>query len=326
LTQEELATRARISVRNLRDIETGRVLRPRPSTVRLLRAALDLPDVAHGHAHASTPATVPRRIDRPVPAQLPADVRGFTGREVALRELDTLLATDADRPATSVVSAVSGAAGVGKTAVAVHWAHRVADHFPDGQLYVDLRGFGSGGPVVAVADAMRGFLDALGVAPEHLPGDVDAQGGLYRSLIAGRRILVVVDNARDADQVRPLLPGATTARTVVTSRNRLTGLVVDGAHPVILDVLTVEESLQLLARRLGWRRVDAEPDAAERIVARCAGLPLALTVAAARLQQDGLPLATLAPELDREAARPPTAGQPPVELPPNRLVLRDAPV
>jgi transcriptional regulator with XRE-family HTH domain/tetratricopeptide (TPR) repeat protein len=312
LTQEELATLAGVSVRSLRDIEAGRILRPRASTVRLLRAALDLPDVeqrAAGSRGASTTAAhgpagvVPGRIDRPVPAQLPADVPGFTGREAALGELDRLLTDDGVRPRTSVISAVSGTAGVGKTAVAVHWAHRVADQFPDGQLYVNLRGFDPDGRVMAPGNAVRGFLDALGVAPEQVPNGLDAQVGLFRSLIAGRRVLVVLDNARDAEQVRPLLPGAATARTLITSRNRLTGMVADGAHPVIVDLLPVEESRELLSRRLGPRRVAAEPGAVQRIVARCAGLPLALTIAAARWQQTRFPLERLAAELDSAADR-----------------------
>jgi DNA-binding SARP family transcriptional activator len=220
-----------------------------------------------------------RQPDRP--AQLPAAVAGFAGRDGALAELDRLaLAAGA---ATVVISAVSGTPGVGKTALAVHWAHRVADRFPDGQLYVNLRGFDPGGEPTEPSDALRGFLGALGVPAGRIPAGLDAQAALYRSVLDGRRVLVVLDNARDAEQARPLLPGTPTAAVVVTSRNRLTGLVAtDGAHPILLDVLSVPEARALLARRLGAARLAAEPDAVDTIVDRCARLPLALAIAAAR--------------------------------------------
>ena len=200
---------------------------------------------------------------------------------------------------------LSGTAGVGKTALAVHWAHRVADRFPDGQLYVNLRGFDPTGAVVTPAEAVRGFLDALGVPPERIPADLPAQVGLYRSLLAGRRMLVVLDNARDAEQVRPLLPGSPAAWSLVTSRNQLAGLVAaEGAQPLTLDLLTAAEARQLLARRLGADRVAAEPEAVDEIIERCARLPLALAVVAARAAaHPTFPLATLAAEL-REAPRP----------------------
>src|SRR5262249_52223542 len=184
---------------------------------------------------------------------------------------------------TVVISAIGGTAGVGKTALAVYWAHRVADRFPDGQLHVNLRGFDPSGQVMAPAEAGRRFLDALQVPPERVPVDLDAQAALYRSQLAGRRMLVVLDNARDTAQVRPLLPGAPTCLVVVTSRNQLTGLVAtDGAHPVTLDLLTDDEARQLLAQRLGADRVAAEPAAVEQIITRCAHLPLALALVAAR--------------------------------------------
>jgi tetratricopeptide (TPR) repeat protein len=255
-------------------------------------------------------AAVARRsalMPRPaaVPAQLPGDVGGFAGRDQPLAWLDGLLASAAGgRPAAVVISAVSGTAGVGKTALAVHWAHRVAHRFPDGQLYVNLRGFDPGGQVMAPAEAVRGFLDALDVPAERIPPSLDAQAGLYRSLLAGRRVLVVLDNARDAEQVRPLLPGTPTALVVVTSRNQLSGLVaVDGAHPLMLDLLTEAEARELLARRLGPDRLAAEPDAVAQIIGCCARLPLALTIAAARAEQSGFPLATLAAELDKASGR-----------------------
>jgi tetratricopeptide (TPR) repeat protein len=217
-----------------------------------------------------------------IPRQLPAGVSGFTGRTNQMAELDRLLTADRIT-GTVVISALSGTAGIGKTALVVHWAHRVAERFPDGQLFIDLRGFGPSGQVVAPAEAVRRFLDALDVPPERIPVDLDAQAALYRSQMAGRQMLVVLDNARDSAQVRPLLPGAPTCLVVVTSRHQLSGLVAaDGAHLVDLDVLSVGEARDLLAQRLGTRRVAAEPGAVEEVIVRCARLPLALAVVAAR--------------------------------------------
>jgi DNA-binding SARP family transcriptional activator/tetratricopeptide (TPR) repeat protein len=235
----------------------------------------------------------------PVPEQLPADVPGFAGREEYLSRLDKLVTRS-----TVVISVLSGMAGIGKTSLAVHWAHRVAEQFPDGQLYVNLRGFDPSGRVMDPADAVRGFLDALGVAPGEIPASPDAQAARYRGLLAGKRILILLDNARDAEQVRPLLPAGPTALTLVTSRNHLTGLLAtDGAQPLDLDVLTAEESRDLLIERLGNDRVAAEPGAVQEIVAACAGLPLALSIAAARAQQTGFPLAALAAELNEAGHR-----------------------
>ncbi|WP_210582867.1 BTAD domain-containing putative transcriptional regulator, partial [Streptomyces sp. GESEQ-4] len=220
---------------------------------------------------------------RAVPAQLPLDAQGFTGRAEELAQLDGILATGAERSAAVVISAVSGTAGVGKTALAVHWAHRVADWFPDGQLYVNLRGFDPSGAAVTPDQAVRSFLDGLGVPAPQVPVDLQARVGLYRSLLAGQRVLVVLDNARDADQVRPLLPGSPGCLAVVTSRNRLTGLVAaEGAHPLTLDLLSPAEARDLLAHRLGEDRLAAEPDAVQEIITRCARLPLALAITTAR--------------------------------------------
>jgi tetratricopeptide (TPR) repeat protein len=181
-----------------------------------------------------------------------------------------------------VITAVAGTAGVGKTALAVRWAHRVASRFPDGQLYINLRGFGPAGTVMDPAEAIRRFLDALGVAPQRIPADPEAQVGLYRTLLAGKRMLIVLDNARDPDQVGPLLPGTPGCLVVVTSRNRLTGLVATvGAHPIPLDLLTLDEARDLLVRRLGVHRVAAEPDAVDEIITCCVRLPLALAIVAA---------------------------------------------
>jgi DNA-binding SARP family transcriptional activator/tetratricopeptide (TPR) repeat protein len=232
------------------------------------------------------------------PAQLPSDLAHFTGRLDHLRTLDELLA-NRDSCTAVVISALAGAGGVGKTALAVHWAHQVRDRFPDGQLYVNLRGFDPGAPAMTAAEALRGFLDALGVPPGRVPSDLHAQAGLYRSLLADRRVLVVLDNARDAEQVRALLPGTPGCAVLITSRHQLASLVAtDGAHPLPLDLLTAGESRELLARRLGAARITAEPYAVEDIITSCARLPIALAIVSARAAtHPGLTLAALAGEL-----------------------------
>ncbi|HEU4423406.1 MAG TPA: BTAD domain-containing putative transcriptional regulator, partial [Pilimelia sp.] len=243
------------------------------------------------------PAALGAPTAAPVPAQLPADVPDFTGRDDHLKQLDKL-ATDPGTVTTVVVTAISGTAGVGKTALAVHWAHRVSDRFGDGQLYVNLRGFDPSGSVMDPAEAIRGFLQALAVPPESIPGSLAAQVGLYRSLLAGRRMLIMLDNARDAEQVRPLLPGTPGCLVVVTSRAQLPGLVTAGAHPLTLDLLAPAEARDLLTRRLGADRLAADPDAVDEIITRCARLPLALTVVAARAAYSpSFRLATIAAEL-----------------------------
>ncbi len=202
-------------------------------------------------------------------------------------------------PAAVVISAVSGTAGVGKTALAVHWAQRVAPRFPDGQFYVNLRGFDPSGQPTEPAEAVRGFLDALAVPQARIPDELQARAALYRSLLAGKRVLVVLDNAQDSEQVRPLLPGSPGCLVIVTSRNDLAGLVAaEGAYPVNLDLLTTAEASDLLARRLGEARLAREPESAEEIVARCARLPLALAITAARAATNpAFPLAAIAAEL-----------------------------
>jgi DNA-binding SARP family transcriptional activator/tetratricopeptide (TPR) repeat protein len=239
----------------------------------------------------------------PVPRQLPPDIDSFTGRQTALKALNDLLGSVADRGVGPVViSAIAGTAGVGKTTLAVHWAHQIAGQFPDGQLYANLRGFAPAGAPMAAAEVLRGFLDALDVPAQRIPTDPAAQTGLYRSMLAGRRMLIVLDNVRDADQVRPLLPGSPGCLVVVTSRHQLTSLVAtEAARPVALDLMPDDEARELLARRLGPARVAAEPAAVDTIIASCARLPLALAVAAARAATNPeFPLAALADEL-REA-------------------------
>lgn len=232
---------------------------------------------------------------RVTPAQLPVDVIGFTGRVRHLKELDEMVPGGVG----TVVVAIAGTAGVGKTALAVHWGQRVRHHFPEGQLYVNLRGFDPGSSPLRPAEVLLGFLEALDVPPPRVPLGLAARSALYRSLLADRRMLVVLDNAHDADQVRPLLPGSRGCLVVVTSRRVLSGLVAaEGALPVFLDLFDAAEAQQMLALRLGRERLAAEPEAVDEIIARCASLPLALAVVAARAAiHPGLSLAALAAEL-----------------------------
>jgi DNA-binding SARP family transcriptional activator/tetratricopeptide (TPR) repeat protein len=224
----------------------------------------------------SAPAFEVRSLQA-VPAQLPADVAAFTARGAELADLD-LLVSDGG-PGAVAIRVVSGTAGVGKTALAVHWAHRVAHRFPDGQLYVNLRGYDPGRPMSA-EDALARFLGALGVHGVDIPLELDERATRYRTEIAGRRILVVVDNASTVEQVRPLLPGTASCAVVVTSRDRLVGLVArDGARRLDLDLLPVDDAHALLRTLIG-SRVEAEPQAAAALAEQCARLPLALRVAA----------------------------------------------
>ncbi|MFD9903208.1 BTAD domain-containing putative transcriptional regulator [Streptomyces sp. NPDC059063] len=252
--------------------------------------------------HSPTAAAPPP----PVPRQLPASPGVFTGRGKELDQLTKALDGSADAGGgpggTVVISAIGGIGGVGKTWLAVRWAHENAHRFPDGQLYVNLRGFDPAARPMPVATAVRGFLDALGADPDGIPPHLDAQTALYRSLVAERRILIVLDNARDADQVRPLLPGSPASTVLITSRSRLTALVTThGARPLPLDVLGRTDAHHLLVSHLGVPRVGAEPEAVAALVDHCAGLPLALGIVAARAAtHPDFPLAVLAAEL-REA-------------------------
>jgi tetratricopeptide (TPR) repeat protein/transcriptional regulator with XRE-family HTH domain len=241
-----------------------------------------------------------------VPRQLPAAAPDFTGRGAELRALTRILDGDgAGGPGTVVISAIGGTAGVGKTALALHWAHQVAHRFTDGQLHVNLRGFDPSGVPVTPAEAIRGFLDALGTPPERIPASTDAQAGLYRSLLADKRMLILLDNARDEQQVRPLLPASPASLVIITSRNQFAGLAAaHGARLLSLDVLTHAEAVQLLTARIGHGRAVAEPGPIAEIAARCARLPLALAIAAARAgARPRFPLAALAAELDDARGR-----------------------
>jgi DNA-binding SARP family transcriptional activator len=238
--------------------------------------------------------------------QLPAAVTQFTGRAAELTVLAQILARHAegDTPGTVVISAIGGTAGVGKTALAIHFAHQAAPRFPDGQLYVNLRGFDPASSPAAPAEAIRVFLEALGVPADRIPPSLEGQAGLYRSLLAGRRMLIVLDNARDEQQVRPLLPASPGSLVIVTSRHQLTGLAAaEGARLMTLDVLRGDEARQMLADRIADARAAAELPAIAEIASLCAGLPLALAVAAARASaRPQLSLAALAGEL-RDAGR-----------------------
>ncbi|WP_433269194.1 BTAD domain-containing putative transcriptional regulator [Actinosynnema sp. CS-041913] len=225
-----------------------------------------------------------------VPRQLPAPQRWFTGRTEEVRALT-------EPSSTVAITAIGGAGGVGKSALVLHWAHLHAKDFPDGQLYVNLRGFDPAGEPVTPAAALRGFLEALGVPDP--PQDVDAQAALYRSLVADKKILVVLDDARDTAQVTPLLPGGPGCTALITSRRQLLGLIsAHGAKSISLNVLDEADARAFLTARLGRERVAAEPAVVDALLDLCGGLPLALGIIAARaVTQPDLPLAALAEEL-----------------------------
>ena len=230
----------------------------------------------------------------PIPRQLPADTAHFTGRAAALEALDDLLAAEVDGATAAVISAISGTAGIGKTALALHWAHGVAGRFPDGHLYLNLRGYDPD-PPMQPREALGQLLRALGVSGQKIPTAVDEQAALYRSLLADRRMLLILDNAGTADQVRPLLPGSPGCVAVITSRDSLAGLVAFNAiRRIELGVLTVDEGRELLRRVVGAARTGREPLACDRLLQLCEHLPLAIRIAAERL--------LASPQLTLEAA------------------------
>lgn len=224
----------------------------------------------------------------PPPRQLPLDTTRFVNRQQTLTRLDAALPVPSNDATTTVsrpmtVAAIAGAPGVGKTALAVHWAHRVRRWFTDGDLYVDMRGYGPG-PALAVDQALDTFLRALHVPAEQIPADTEGRAALYRSVLTGKRVLIVVDNVSTVSQVRPLLPATPTCMAIITSRSRLSGLVArEGASRMTLDVLTPEESIALLRDSVGDDRVNAEPQAASELARRCAYLPLALRIIGERI-------------------------------------------
>jgi DNA-binding SARP family transcriptional activator len=286
-------------------VEPGAELRELHRRILAADPALAIPGVMPARS-APPGADAAAGLERVVPRQLPGIAANFTGRAAELAALDGMLREAGDEePGTVVISAIGGTAGVGKTALAVRWAHRVAGQFPDGQLYVNLRGFDPSGSPVDAAEVIRRFLGVLGVAPERIPPDLAAQACLYRSLLAGRKLLIVLDNARDEQQVRPLLPADPGCLVLATSRNALTGLAAaEGARLLPVHVLAPAEARQMLTARLGCQRAEADPVAVAEIARLCAYLPLALSVAAARAAaRPGLPLAALATELRADCSR-----------------------
>jgi tetratricopeptide (TPR) repeat protein/transcriptional regulator with XRE-family HTH domain len=314
LTQEELAERSGVSVRAIADMERSRTSRPYRRSVSLLADALLLTGQAReeftrsarssaggaGDLRAVTGPARPAEAEplRVTPQELPSAVPGFTGRSAELEALTGLLDRSGQQAGgVLVISAIGGTAGVGKTALAVYWAHKVADRFPDGQLYVNLRGHDPGQPVLA-SDALAGLLRSLGVPGQDIPPGEDERAARYRSLLAGKRMLVVLDNAGSAGQVRPLLPGTGACAVVVTSRDALAGLAArDGAARLDLDVLPLEDAVALLRTLIGTRAA-AESDAAVELATQCCRLPLALRVAAElAAARPAVPLAGMVSEL-----------------------------
>ena len=314
LSQQELADSSGLSIRAISNLERGRTRWPYRDSLLRLADSLELrgPDreefLAAGRRplSAAAPETEDASgVEEPlppaalaagpplIPRYLPADVPGFVGRESALDALTSLLPPHGD----ARVAAVSGTAGVGKTALAVHWAHRAAADFPDGQLYVNLRGYDPGRPRSA-ADALAGLLRALGVEADRIPAETDERSAVFRSVLAERKVLLLLDNARDAEQVRPLIPGTPHSAVVVTSRDAMTGLIArDGAARVELDLLPEDEAENLL-RRLVGPRAEADPRSLGVLAAQCCRLPLALRVAAELAATRGAtPLAELVAEL-----------------------------
>jgi transcriptional regulator with XRE-family HTH domain/tetratricopeptide (TPR) repeat protein len=283
LTQRQLAAAAGVSIGLVRSLEQGRTRQPRRQSVQRIAAALGA-------------ETVPR--------QLPAAASHFVGRAAELKALSSLLDQARHGAEAAPVLVIGGAAGVGKTWLAVQWAHQVADQFPDGQLYVDLRGSGPAASPVSPAEALRGFLGALAVPAARLAADQASLPEEYRRLLAGKRVLVVLDNARDVAQLRPLLPGDGCA-AVITSRSQLTGPAAsDGFLSLTLDVLTSDEARELLEVRMGAGRVAAAPAVADELTGLCARLPLGLAITAARgAAHPWIPLTELASELNGVVAR-----------------------
>jgi DNA-binding SARP family transcriptional activator len=275
-------------------IEPGPALRALNLRIQRADPSLLLPGTRERGAAGGTrlPDAAPR------PRMLPAEAPMFTGRATELAAVSALLPEPPDGDGAAPITVISGTAGVGKTALAVRWAHQHAGGFPGGQLYVNLRGFGPADPL-RPAEALRIFLDALAVPAAQIPATLDGRQSVYRSRLAGTKTLIVLDNAGGPDQVRPLLPGAPGCLVIVTSRNQLAGLIAaDGAQAIVVDVLTSGEAHHVLARRLGPDRVAAEPAAAGELARLCARLPLALAVTGARAAaRPDITLTTLAAEL-----------------------------
>jgi tetratricopeptide (TPR) repeat protein/transcriptional regulator with XRE-family HTH domain len=302
LSQTDLAALAGLSVRGLRKLESDGTAHPRPVTLRLLADALELPEAERALFYAAALGARPApAADRAVPRQLPPDVLAFAGRTRELAELDRFTAAF---PAPSVV-AISGLAGVGKTSLAVRWSRSRSDRFPDGQLYVNLRGYTPDAPPVTPGEALRGLIESLGHAPRPMPADLPGRAALWRTVLAGRRILLLLDNAGNAEDLRWLLPGTDGSVVLITSRDTLLGLLATtGGTALPVGLPTIAEAGRMLAARLGADRLDAEPGPAHAIITRCGRLPLALAIVAARgAVNTGLSLAALAGELDDDTGR-----------------------
>src|SRR5215831_14315455 len=288
MSQEELADRSGLSVRGIGSLERGKVARPRWASVSLLADALSLGD-AEGAAFREAAAGMDGRVGGTgeqgpagvlvAPSQLPPDIEDFTGREDVLERLRVQVAGHSGKSTAVVITGAVGKPGVGKTALAVHAAHQLRPTFPDGQLYVNLRG--AEAQALAPAEVLAEFLRALGVEGQRLPQDVDSRAGLYRSLLADRQMLVVLDNAAGEAQVRPLLPAGTGNAVLVTSRARLAGLTL--SEVIDLGVLQPGQAVDLLGKIVGTCRIAAEPEAVAQIAALCGYLPLALRIVGARL-------------------------------------------
>jgi tetratricopeptide (TPR) repeat protein/transcriptional regulator with XRE-family HTH domain len=318
LTQEDLAGRSGLSVRAISAMERGRTAVPYPRSVRLLANALALSDAeravlqgavpGESFAHGTGPAEgvqsdqLPHAVRKP--AQLPPDIFEFTGRTEQIGWLRGVLAGGRQRrdgrAGPLPIAAITGAGGLGKSALAIHAAHQLAAQFPDGQLFVELNG--SLERPLATADALHRLLRHLGMRDADIPASQAELVADYRSQIAGRRMLIVLDDALDAAQVRPLLPGTASAAALVTSRGWLAGL--EGSRLLSLDALDAGESRKLFARICGAERVAAEPDATSAVLAACAGLPLAVRIAASRLvARPGWDISSLARQLSDSAQR-----------------------
>jgi DNA-binding SARP family transcriptional activator len=280
-------------------------LDPGAALRRLHQRILALDPAIPGSAAARAPAAATESAAHPVPRQLPAPNRLFTGRSHELARLDAALLSRSGPSPDMATVVVAGIGGVGKTCLALRWAHLNAARFPDGQLYANLRGFDPSGSPVAPTSVVHAFLDALGALPAAIPAQLEARIGLYRSVVAGRRILVVLDNARDAAQVEPLLPGDPACAVLVTSRHQLAALVaLRGARTLELDALHQDDARRLLGAHLGHARIAEAPRATRELLDCCAGLPLALSIVGARAEtRPDLPLSILAEELRERATR-----------------------
>lgn len=282
--------------------------------------------VQAGAIHGDVHVTASSAGDVTVPRQLPMAVSGFVNRTVELSQLDTLVPVEDDTTGHTsgavVISAIGGSPGVGKTALALHWAHRMRSQYVDGDLYVNMRGHGPG-PRLDASTALDSLLRTLEIPSERIPDDLDGRSALYRSHLDGKHMLVLIDDAVSPEQVRPLLPASPTCLVLVTSRSTLSGLVArEGAQRMSLDTLTTEESLSLLRTHLGEQRLSADPDMARALVAHCAHLPLALRILTERLlDRPEAPLADIAAELDAENERLDTLGTTDDELSDVRAVF-----